>query len=929
MNIEARLRAFAAVAREGSITRAAERLYVSQPAVSKHVASLETELGTQLVIRDRRGARLTPAGEVLADYVLRAEALLANAVRALAAGAEAQVGTLSLAASGIPGTYLLPAVLARFHEQHPGVEIAFELSTSGGALELVRSHEAELAVVGGMTVPSELETEDLLEDEVVLVGPPSLGGRRLRAKELEGLTWISREEGSATREAVDAARWQVGLHAVRTLELPSWEAVKLAVAGGAGVAAISRFALDHELEVGALAVLDVPRWRLSRTISVVTARDVPLTPPAERFLALLRDQFRPAAEQLPPNSNLPELATELIGRAREVAELKELVGGGGLITLTGPGGSGKTRLALEVASQLVDDFEDGVYLVELAGLRDPGLVLPTIAQTLGVEESALAERVRDRRLLLVLDNLEHVAATAGEIAELGTSVLATSRVPLRVAGEHDYEVEPLPLDDAVHLFVERARSAQRGFRLDEAVPELCERLDRLPLAIELAAARVKTIPPRALLDRVDRRLALLVGGRRDVSDRQRTLRATIEWSYELLEEPERSLFPRLAVFAGGWDLDAAEAVCGADAPALAALVDEHLVRREDDRFGMLETVREFAAERFDEDRVRRRHAEHFLRFAETARPNARGPDAIDWLERTAVELGNLRVALQWSLDNDAALGLTMMDALEPLWVRGIRHREGLRLFERFLALDPDVPPPVLSGALATAGRLAFELGDLELARPWNERALAVAERAGEKLPQAWALHGLARGAQEDGDFELARERFERSAELFLELGHHGPAGGRFTYLAELVRSQGDLDAARAYYERGRTEYGTAGDVPGVAAATHGLGDIALERGRKREALARYVDALDTIEGIEDLYGLVHFLGGIAAATGSARLWGAVLESETGLDTGLGDASRAQYEDLLGELEEEEFEAGRKLTPSDAIALARELSRASA
>jgi LysR family transcriptional regulator, transcriptional activator of the cysJI operon len=305
MYVEPRLRAFAALAREGSFSRAAKALYVSQPAVSKHVASLETELGTQLVVRGRPVATLTPAGAVLADYVLRAEALLANGRRALAAGADAEIGTLALAASGIPGTYLLPTLLARFHAQHPGIEIDFHLATSAGALEVVRAHRVEIAVVGGMTVPGELEAEPLVEDEVVLVGPPELGGRRIRLQDLEGLTWISREEGSATRAAVDAARWQIGFHAVRTLELPSWEAVKLAVAGGAGIAAISRFALELELEAKRLVTLDVPRWRLTRTIAAVTARDVPLTSPAERFLALIRAAFAPREEPGGPSSPSP------------------------------------------------------------------------------------------------------------------------------------------------------------------------------------------------------------------------------------------------------------------------------------------------------------------------------------------------------------------------------------------------------------------------------------------------------------------------------------------------------------------------------------------------------------------------------------------------------------------------------------------------
>ena len=297
MYVEARLKAFAAVARRRSFSRAAAELYISQPAISKHVASLEAELGKQLVIRGVRPVALTPAGEVLADFVLRAEALLANARRALATGVDAETGTLSLAASGIPGTYLLPLVVADFHTRHPAVEIDFQLATSGGAMELVRGHRVELAVLGGLTVPLELDSEPLIEDEVVLVGP--LRGSRATgcaAKELERETWISREEGSATRAAVEAARWQIGLRSVRALELPSWEAVKLTVAAGAGIAAISRFALDPVPDGGRLTVLDVPRWRLARTISVVTARGLPLTPPAERFRELLVEAFRPGLQ---------------------------------------------------------------------------------------------------------------------------------------------------------------------------------------------------------------------------------------------------------------------------------------------------------------------------------------------------------------------------------------------------------------------------------------------------------------------------------------------------------------------------------------------------------------------------------------------------------------------------------------------------------
>ena len=288
MKVEARLRAFSAVARHGSFSRAAEELYVSQPAVSKHVAALERELGVRLLERGRGGAALTDAGRRLVDYVVRAEALLASGRRALADPGE---GTLSIAASGIPGTYLLPRPLADFARDNPLVEIDLRLSTSGGALELVRAHEFELGIVGGLSPPPELTSEALADDEVILVGPPHLGGRRLRPRELEDLTWISREEGSATRASLEAALWQIGVTPRRRLVLDSWEAVKRSAAEGLGVAAVSRFALDEELAAGTLAVLDVRRWRVRRTIAAVYARDVPLTPPAARFLEQLRDQL--------------------------------------------------------------------------------------------------------------------------------------------------------------------------------------------------------------------------------------------------------------------------------------------------------------------------------------------------------------------------------------------------------------------------------------------------------------------------------------------------------------------------------------------------------------------------------------------------------------------------------------------------------------
>jgi predicted ATPase/DNA-binding transcriptional LysR family regulator len=943
MQVEARLRAFAAVARQRSFSRAAEELYVSQPAVSKHVASLEAELGKQLVVRNRRGLTMTPAGEVLADYVLRAEALLANAQRALAADEEAQTGTLAFAASGIPGTYLLPSLVADFHAKYPAVEIDFRLTTSGGALELVRTHSVELAVVGGLTVPPELESEPLVEDEVVLVGPARLAGRRLRAKELEGETWISREEGSATRAALEAARWQVGLRAMRTLELPSWEAVKLAVAHGAGIAAMSRFALDPAADDGRVAVLDVPRWRLERTISLVTARDVPLTPPAERFRELLLAAFAPGPEA-PPNSNLPPPTTSLVGRERDLAELTELLRAEGtrLVTLTGAGGSGKTRLAIEAAGELVDELADGVYLVELAALREPELVPDAIATVLGVPTEELEARLEGRELLLVLDNFEQVIEAAAAIASLlraapALRILATSRVPLRIAGEHVHDVEPLELEAAVGLFEHRARAVRPGFTADPSLAAVCTRLDMLPLAIELAAARVKTLPPAALADRLEKKLPALVGGRRDADARHRTLRATIDWSFDLLGKPEQAAFARLSVFEGGCDAESAQTVCDVDGPLLEALVDDSLlVAAADGRFRMLELVRERAAEELaagaDESMYRRRHAERFLGLAREAQKRARGPDEPAWLRRLVLELDNFRAAFRWSLETDPLLGLTLAAALEPLWIRGDRQREGLRWLEPLLAAAPEAPPEVLAGALAVAGRTAIELGDVTRARPWQEQALGLARQEADEQSEAWALHGLGSAAMLEDDLPRARELLEESLALFRKLGELGPAGGRLTYLASVAMEQGDLDGAEQYWAEARESFGAAGDSMGFIGAVHGQGDVALERGELERALALYLEALELVPELHWSREIAYCLAGIAAAAAqgeerqtAARLWGAALRLTDEVDVGIVSEDRARYERMLGELEAADVLAGQELTTAEAIDLARSVA----
>ena len=293
--MDARLRAFAAFARRRSFSAAALELRISQPAVSKHIADVERETGVKLVERHSRGGKLTPAGEFLANHVLRAQALLAQAARGVGEFRQPATGVLSIVASGVPGTYLLPEVVAKFQREHPGVRVGIELATSARAVESLRSHRAELGVVGGFAAAPEIEAEPLVEDEIVVVGPPQLAGHRTSRRDLESATWISREEGSASRAAVEAAWADSGITPSHRLDLPSWEAVKLAVARGHGVAGCSRFAVEGELQVGSLAVVRLRGWNVRRTISIIRLRDAALTPSAREFLAMLHARWdRPA-----------------------------------------------------------------------------------------------------------------------------------------------------------------------------------------------------------------------------------------------------------------------------------------------------------------------------------------------------------------------------------------------------------------------------------------------------------------------------------------------------------------------------------------------------------------------------------------------------------------------------------------------------------
>jgi predicted ATPase len=730
------------------------------------------------------------------------------------------------------------------------------------------------------------------------------------------------------------------LHAVRTVELPSWEAVKRAVAKGGGIAAISLLAVEAEVTSGTLALLDVPRWRLTRTIALVRARDVPLTPPAERFVALLRERLGPAEPEAPPNSNLPAPGTPLLGRDRELAEAVELLRHGPrLVTLTGAGGSGKTRLALETAAALVDDFAGGVYLVELAPLRDRELVGTAIADVLLVAPDELVERVRDLRVLLVLDNFEHLLEAAPVVAELlqscaGLRVLATSRRPLRVAAEHEYRVEPLLPDAAAELFLTRAREVNPRFGDGEAVRRICERLDRLPLALELAAARARGTTEIRLAALLERELPVL-SGRRDAPARQRTLTAAIAWSYDLLAEPQQELLARLAVFRGGCLPEAAEEVCQADEGDLTALVEVGLVRMDSDgRMRLLETVREFAAERLaaspEAAALRRRHAEHYLALAEQARGFARGPREKEWLDLLNVELDNLRAAFELATEtDDAALGLTLADALEPLWIRGMRQREALFRLEPLLALEGEVDAGVRAGALVVAGRSAIEAGELDRAEPWLRQGLDLSRAAGDERRVGWALHALGHLVAEQGDTDQARLLFEESMELFLRVGEHAPAGGRMTFLAYYAFRDGDHERARSLLERATEEYRLAGDEAGVAGCIHSIGDLDLAAGDLPAALERYREACPLILRSGSSFDVAVMVGAVAAVAGRAgdlgaagTLWGAFERLHADSERVIESDTLALYERSAGELDPARVALGRELSEDDAVELAQ-------
>ncbi|MEX0630251.1 MAG: adenylate/guanylate cyclase domain-containing protein [Chloroflexota bacterium] len=658
--------------------------------------------------------------------------------------------------------------------------------------------------------------------------------------------------------------------------------------------------------------------------------------------------FQLGDERFPPlrtisNTNLPRPASSFVGREAEVDEVAALLQDGArLLTLTGPGGSGKTRLAIEAAATVVPEFKAGVFWVGLAPLRDSALVTETIGRTLGAKDG-LAEHIGEREMLLLIDNLEQVIDAAPELATLvetcpGLRLLVTSRELLRVRGEVEYPVLPLADPEAVDLFCARSRLGP-----DNAIRELCRRLDNLPLALELAAARASILTPAQILERMSQRLDLLRGGR-DADARQQTLRATIEWSFDLLTPAEQRLFARPAVFAGGWTLRAAEAVADANLDTLQSLVDKSLVRRTADRFWMLETIREFAAERLEAsgeaDEIRARHAQFFLALAEEAYPHVRVESLRGgrlWLDRLEGEVDNLRTALDWlEADGQSQTLLQLVGATSEFMLLRGHVSEGLSRGRRALNVDSS-PTGARARALEGVGELAIFDGDHIQAKQWAEEALDIYRVLEDASGIAECLWALGYAAAEEYDWVKANRLLQESLRLCRELGQEYHVPWITRTLAFATAQSGDLERARELYEDGLRAARRLGARAIEATLLASLAWLAVRDGRAHDALlllrqslvirreiaeraevavglCSVANALVTLGRFETAASLVACFDSLRAEVGSGETWVIRMNAETLKDV------RAQIDDATFT---KAWDRGLALTLEDATALALE------
>lgn len=877
------------------IVRAGREIALGGPRQRAVLASLVLESGRvvpagRLAEEVWRGSPPPGAAKTLRSYVSRLRTLLRPDVELVGRG----------------GGYVLSA--------DPGVvdAVRFERLAASGQAALRRGDPA--AAAGCFR-----EALDLWRGPA-LVGVGEVDSLMREAVRLEELR-LAAVEGRIEADI------ELGLHAEVTGELEGlvaehplrerlWRLLILALYRGERQAdALAAYRRARDMLAAELGV--EPGEELRRLEEAVLRQEVPAAPP-------------------PARHNLPRPASTFVGREAEVAEIVARIRGGArLVALTGPGGTGKTRLALEAAAELVPEFKAGVFWVGLAPLREAELVLETVARVLGTQDD-LVSHIGDRQLLLLLDNFERLLPAATAVAELvgrcpNLYVLATSRERLRLRDEVEIQVSPLGAADAVRLFAERS-----GLVPDEPIARLCDALDDLPLAIELAAARTAVLSPAQILARVGRRLDLF-HGTRDLDPRQQTLRATIDWSHELLDDAERRLFARLAVFAGGCSLEAAEEVAGADLDTLEALVHKSLVRHAAERFWMLETIREYALERLadnpDVATLRDRHADWFLALADQAAPRLQAADQALWLDRIEQEYPNVRQALRD--EPGGAPAARLIAALRFFWVKRGYLAEGRRIVEQHLPMvpDKDVAKPM---ALAAASLLANMQGDWPTAIAYGERCRELALERRDERPGVEVASALGRALLAVGQEERAVALFEDA--VARGAVHGGPAvvAIGLLNLGYLSLVHGDLPRAWEQLEHSVEAAVECGDGHAHARALAGLASVALEDRRDEAALALAARSLD-ISGPaldrDDICWALELAGVARAATApecAALLLGAAGALREYLGQQLAGLELKQHTRALAQLpgREQAFATGRKLTLKAAVELARTPERAS-
>jgi predicted ATPase len=687
-------------------------------------------------------------------------------------------------------------------------------------------------------------------------------------------------------------------------------AARIAAAGHGGQILVSQSTRDL---LGPVGLRDLGEHRLKDLAA------------AERIYQLGDERFPPLKSL--NNSNLPVSPHPLVGRKKELADvLRALRNGTRIVTLTGPGGVGKTRFALEVAAELVDRFADGVWWVGLAPLREPKLVVPTIA-TVVRASGELEDELRNKQLLLLLDNFEQVVEAAAEVVALQracpeVALLVTSREPLHVEAEREYPLAPLAEAPAVELLRSRAEAVAGELHAEYGeLVQLCERLDRLPLAIELAAARTKALSVEALLARLDQRLPLLTSRRRDVDERQRTLRATIEWSYELLESDEQELFARLAIFSASFDLAAAEAVAGADLDVLQALVEKSLLRHTgDDRFFMLATIRELALEKLDHlsDRaaLRQRHDDYFLALAEElrARERASGPRDLsaDSLARFDQELPSFRATLAGLVEGDRRAELLRLGAaLARFWLARTQYRDAADWLAIAPLDDPTVPSEIRAPALDVAGAIAFFVNDdVDSAETFWQTGLDLGRAQRDSREVGAALSRLAAVAWRRGDFDTAIENHQQASLMFEAAGDEPARVNELHFLGEAHRDRGDIDEGQRLLEEAESLARAQGLGFQLMNTLHSLGDLALDRADPDTAFQRFAESLYYAVERGNGRSQVYCIAGIACALGergddedAARLWGMAEDQESLLGFRMLGSERERYERLMSPVRE--------------------------